>query len=426
MANGNDNGAFGFARRMMASAGLRPEDVPEPSLNLMRSRDRLESALEEGGEPGERFMMFEPRSEDPSDFRTERSERLSGLVQDLARARSDRLEAQAEQQEKAAEQATNMLVANLAPQLAQSFTGVDLGAAERSQQQQQRARQARQRAEKAEVEAEAQQDIMELEADLEAGRIEAEDQARAEKRARQNEQFNFEQLQTAADQYNQMAQNAQSARQKRRFQELAMASDIALAQMKTGQEDSEGILGEDAQDTIGEFGGLVTSGVRAMDDLFPEGDVTANNFLGFGGSEVPQSTLNTLKSTNTKNRLRKLADDLNRAMGKMESKGLVGIVNQDKWQAAQSLHNSLRRIAAGAGSETETDKSARQTLINAQDAYRQVVEAGVPTESRILGRLDQMRQALRNRTDNDEGGGGGGETNGGGQSQVSPDVFDQY
>lgn len=428
MANGNDNGAFGFARRMMASAGLQPEDVPEPSLNLMRSRDRLESALEEGAEPGERFMMFQPRSEDPSDFRSERSERLAGMVQDLARARTDRLEAQAEQQEQAAEQATNMLVANLAPQLAQSFTGVDLGAAERSAQQQQRARQAQQRAQQAQTEAEAQEDIMELEADLKAGRIEAEDQAQAEERARENREFNFQQLQTAASQYNQMAQNAETARQKRRFQELSMASDIALAQMKADSEDKQGLLGEDEKEAVAEFGGLVTSGVRALSDLFPADKIKEQGMFEFnmwGEGDVPQSTLRTLQSSNTKNRFRKLADDLNRAMGKMESKGLNSLVDQQKWQAAQSLHNSLRRIAAGAGSTSETDAAARQTLMNAQGGYREAIEAGVPTESRILGRVSQIRNAM---TGGGAGNDGGGEDTGDGESesQVSPESFDQF
>lgn len=329
------------------------------------------SNLEEEGLPSENTLLTfsNPLPDKPSDFRTGQSEKLQGLVRDLANARVDAAKEVEDMRKQAARNANARLLSTLASKsLTQGLTGLDVG----STQERQRAEQSLQEAEEAEREAESKAESLEetapVQADVKAAQIEQEAQQRAQEQAAKNKRANAQQEQKVLD-------TIKSARDQARSYQVKTQLNKQEYQRQRNLID----LRYDRKEDLAEIRSQGVSSGFSSEEIKKDTNEIRNFFAGLQTLKNElQSALEATKSENTDEgqiteahitSVRKTVNDLlNKSGG--DQPGIIekkqNLMGRDLWQRipreqrekARTLIDAARTLA-GAGDASKEPPSAQ-------------------------------------------------------------------
>lgn len=399
------------------------DDPLNIGVDIATSRDDLRRAAQNRNN----LVAFVPPTPDDLDterFRTQESEEISGLIQDLASARVDA----AREAQQIREQATRQAQANLfstvgAQGLTQAITGFDMGAPEQAQQAQQTLRQAREAEREAETQAEQTEATAPVQADVQSQRIIQQDKQQAQEKAQVQRQQEIERNSAAADRISEAAaRNVDAELQKDlaqqehgyRMEEIDRRLEGQMDQLRTrlgmealmsGEEQSE------TQETLSSSIATFEMAKQQIDRMFEQ--LQTNEGWYSDSQTVPNDALRSVQGSRTVlSRMITGAGDtpnLINAKSKLEQAGVWNKLPEEQRQKFDRIIGITQ--ALGSIPEEENVSQYADELRNLGDRYEGIQEF---SPMGVI-QTDTLEDVVRRDDNTDDNPQGGGSNNTGGR-----------
>lgn len=396
----------------MANGNGSVTDVP--SVNVVSSEEELRR---QGQQNDKSFLTFvNPLPTNPESFRTGQTEKLKGLVDQLATARVDAAKEREEIRRRAAQDANARLLSTLGAQgLTQAITGVNTGASQRSQQAQQTLQQAQEARREAETQAEKVEETAPVQADIKGTQMEQQAQQQAQEQAMQAKKANMEQVQQSIDRINQVRANAvdrqtqfelMKREQENKKELMGMRFDHQMGLARARNQDTLGLENmKEKRSALRTFGGVVGTLKSALDTAYDIVDPETGEFKV--DQQTAQTKLNGM--SDTMSQLINESDQLKQAENKMRSAGVWSTLPQEQKEKIRTVE-SIAQSFAGVGRDAPASTYAN-IMEDLSESYGRIQD-WEPTSEVTVGAIVDNALTGGGDTDTDggEGSGRGGRT----------------